>query len=700
MIVVEISGERQRVRINSFVCEDAIDERTTCNFWVVNKDYDKGFQKGEPVTVYAPDLRVDSDWTSGKMEPVEIEETEEFFIQPEYVLDMEITKGEIVFSGVIERAEGAYYTKDGILFFEIECVDWHYAADKRLAAKSYSEQYAGDIIIDLWESYLKDEGIVAGKSQGCTFNHGTNTINATAHGLAVDDRLRFYTEDTLPAELSEGNWYYVESVPDADSFTISESEGGAVLAFTDDGTGDHSFGHDYFIDNGPVIKEAVFNYVPISQALDAISERTGMWWKIDEHRQIIYRERDKYTAPWTVTSSDILYGSLKIEHSAWKYRNRQVIRGPLDETAEQTDIQHGDGEKRAFLVRYRLARKPEIEIDTGGGFVVVDPGDIGILGLEENKKWYWNKHSEVISQDDAEVALSDTDKVKVTYRGLFPVVIITQDYESIIDRINIEQHGTGIVEDVKQETQQTTREAAFQFANNLIEKYRVIGNTVSFQTLRRGLRPGHIVNINLPQYGINNREMLVESVALAPQGNNLLISDVKGVEGPDIGSWTRLFTEIVRRGEMVIRENIGEGEVVIIPLQFNKTWEAGEAPNIFNEVYPDAVEPLYDATHGLSFAPEDRIKYVAWYDGATELGRKALTQQTGAEKGSTEIFTLLYLEGFEALGDISHIGWWGGIDVTEVIDSGIEIDKQAHPSGTTEKTLDQAWQIEKTDTKW
>ncbi len=65
-----------------------------------------------------------------------------------------------------------------------------------------------------------------------TISAGT-TVTATAHGLAVNDIVRFGVDDigTL-AGVTEGTFYYVKAVPTDDTLTLSASPGGAVVAMT------------------------------------------------------------------------------------------------------------------------------------------------------------------------------------------------------------------------------------------------------------------------------------------------------------------------------------------------------------------------------------------------------------------------------------------------------------------------------------
>ncbi len=684
MLIVEIGGVRQRMRVNTFTLEDIIEAKTVCSFQVVDLDFNKRFTKGQPVKVYSRALVGDEDFQTGKMD-APANQLVEVFLQPHFVIEAEVNEGEIIFQGVIERSKAVNYLPGGALFHNIECIDYHYAADKRLVAKVYRDTNIMEIVYDIWASYLDDEDI--------TLSQPTYDLWHSGYGV--------------------------------------------------------------------VLEEAMFNYVPVSQALDALAERTGYWWKIDEYLQLHFVERSEYVAPWTLTGEEVLADTLAFESRAPKYRNRQVIRGPVDETSEQEEIKEGNGTDRTFVTGYPIARVPKVEVDLGGGYqeesiaikgieeakegvvnltgdavawvsgdkfvpaqagkvIVIDSNRYKVLTVTDSENivltadssvtdtdldyhfptWYWAKGESVILQDELDTEIDTAEYVKITYKGEFPIVIVSEAPSAIIEMRTIEQRGTGWVENVSDEPQHTTRSAALELAAQLLEKYDVIGNRLKFNTYRHGIRPGHLLTVNLPEYDLTDEQFLVEAVDTVDDTDRMLKYTVTAIQGPEEGNWAKLFDEIIRKGSLSVREGVGEGQVLTLPYNFTKDWVEAEAPNIFLEIYPDAVEPLYDATHGFSFEADERVKFVAWYNGAVELGRKAITQQTGATLGSTTMDTVTYLNPGEANTTITDIAWIGGENATLDLATGVEVDKQAHPNSPATKTTDEAWLINKTDNKW
>lgn len=65
-------------------------------------------------------------------------------------------------------------------------------------------------------------------------------ITATAHGLTVGRRVGFTTSGALPTGITASTIYYVQSVPTADTLTISATSGGAVINTSGSQSGTHT----------------------------------------------------------------------------------------------------------------------------------------------------------------------------------------------------------------------------------------------------------------------------------------------------------------------------------------------------------------------------------------------------------------------------------------------------------------------------
>jgi uncharacterized phage protein gp47/JayE len=81
-----------------------------------------------------------------------------------------------------------------------------------------------------------DTALFSGGSNVVTFTNGTDVVNLTAHTLVAGDAVRFGGEGVLPAEINEGQQYWVIN-PNVNDFQFSTTIGGSAVDFTDDGTG-------------------------------------------------------------------------------------------------------------------------------------------------------------------------------------------------------------------------------------------------------------------------------------------------------------------------------------------------------------------------------------------------------------------------------------------------------------------------------
>lgn len=583
--LIKINDQEILFGKNTLRIDDAIDERTTCRFDVIDMDGTQSYRKGQNVEVY--------------------------------------NNGVLIFAGVVETAKEIVIAQNGAKSHQINAVDWHYLADKRIIAKAYQNQTVGYIVRDIVENYLADEGV---------------TIDFIAHHtfLSTDQPVSYPFQST--------------------------------------------------VDDGQLLTEAVFNYSRVSDALDTLAEKAGYWWRIDENKKLYFVARTAFKAPFVATNNIMLKGSIAVDKGNPEYRNTQYIRGVKDVTDPQTEISVGDGDKKAFVVGYPIAKVPTIEVNLNGAGWVAQT--VGIRGLDGGRNWYWSKSSNTVSQDDSATPLAkDVDKIRIVYQGEFDVVIKSR-LQDEIDGLSTIDGTTGIVEDVADEPSASGRSAGFESANAKLKKFSIDGKKVSFKTWKKGLVIGQLLTVNLPQYGIIDEEFLIEAIAISKEDNKYYY-DVRAVLGIGNQSWTKFFYAMATRGQtFVIRENISEDQILTTLEEFTKIWEASDSPNIFKQVYA-AADLFPSDTLFPTFEQDERVDYFAWYSGATELGRKAVTKQTDNLK------TTVILSPLEANATITHVGWWGGIKATSAIGTGVEVDKQAYDKV---KTQLEAIQIDKTDT--
>lgn len=323
------------------------------------------------------------------------------------------------------------------------------------------------------------------------------------------------------------------------------------------------------IQNGPTIKKAVFNYISCAQALDYLKTATGYVWNIDKDKQLHFFERSTNAAPWTLDSSVQHIGFSK-NGTMEDYRNTQYVRGGKGKTATQTNevpTPAPDGQSRSFVMRFPIAERPTIEINlNGAGWVAISSSDVGINGLNTNKKWYWSYNSNILSQDESETVLVDVDAIRVTYVGLRNLFTKIEDTVEISSRIAIECN-SGIYEKMAVEKSLTTSAQALQFAAGLIDTFSEEKDKISFKTEVSGLEAGQLLTVDKPLFGISET-FIIESINIRPKDSETLEYSVNAIDGISVGGWEEYFKSILKNSKDLA---IAENEVLIL---INKQSEA------------------------------------------------------------------------------------------------------------------------------
>lgn len=341
------------------------------------------------------------------------------------------------------------------------------------------------------------------------------------------------------------------------------------------------------IQDGPIVQEAVFSYVPATNVLDKLSDIAGFTWWIDASKQIHFCDRGTFTAPFPIDQNAKIM-NVKVIKNRDNYRNRQYIRGGKGTTDPQTEIFKGNGAQKTFTVAFPIAKEPTVYVNDV-------QKTVGIKGVDSGKDWYWNKGDPVITQEESAPALQSADTLRVVYQGMFDIIALSTDFSAIFEIQSLEG-GSGIYESVVEEPYITTIDAAFQTANALLKRYAKLGKNVRFETYDTGLHAGQIITINLPVIGAVG-EFLIASVqyqSVKSFEHDYLFS-VEAVSNFATNSWTKFFRENLGRPKtFVIRENVQEKETLIrlVPQAESISWADSQIHNIYQCFFPsDSIYP-------------------------------------------------------------------------------------------------------------
>jgi hypothetical protein len=343
------------------------------------------------------------------------------------------------------------------------------------------------------------------------------------------------------------------------------------------------------IHNGGTISKAVFNYDNGNEAMNLLVDLTGLNWYIDENKQLHFIDRSSQTAPFNLSDGSMNYHGLQVKKKRGQYRNRQYLRAGHDKTSlitKEKPTPAPDGTSQTFVVRFPLAQKPSVFIDD----VEVLSSDIGIKGLDQNKKWYWNKESNAVIQDSSSVPLSSTQKIEITYYGLYPLRVVADNTEEI-DLRKAKEGGTGLYESVDQQAEIDDRDTAFDYAFARLDKFGIIPREITFNTYDSGLKAGQLLEINNTKHNLSGN-YLIESVTVRDDAGVTLYS-VKALDGSALGGWEQFFKSLVKGNKkMVIRDN--EVLVLLNTTIEKQAWIETVEKNIF--ACPVPSEELYPST--------------------------------------------------------------------------------------------------------
>ncbi|MBO8169959.1 MAG: hypothetical protein H0Z35_12365 [Thermoanaerobacteraceae bacterium] len=323
------------------------------------------------------------------------------------------------------------------------------------------------------------------------------------------------------------------------------------------------------IQDGPTITKAVFNYVPVSQCFDELSELTGFQWVINADKSADFFNRTTFVAPISIDENSNIR-NVRIRRSRADYRNRQYIRAGKDVSDPRTESFKGDGATRTFTVALPIAKAPTITVNG------VEQS-VGIGQVESGKQWYWNEGEKTFYQDYNEPVLTSTDTVEITYQGYFPIMVVADEESAQAERKSIEG-GTGIYESVEEAANINSGDAAMEYAMGKLRRYAKISEILTFNTFEAGLKPGQLLSVNLPSYGLSG-EFLISRVTITDPGraDGALNYYVEALSGEAVGSWTSFFKKIIQQGKtFVIREN----EVLIRLVQFRDRVMCGDSMTV------------------------------------------------------------------------------------------------------------------------
>jgi hypothetical protein len=268
----------------------------------------------------------------------------------------------------------------------------------------------------------------------------------------------------------------------------------------------------------------------------ALTKASGdYYWQVDQTSALTFVERHATPAPFCLQSADLLNTpSVQPNNAADLYRNRQTITNCVGVTGTLTETKIADGSANSWSMAYPLYSAPVITVSGVSK-------TIGVQGVDTGKDFYWQANSPTIGQDSGAAKIPSGYVNSFTYIGQFPTQVTADNLPEQAARALIETGTTGIVEAVEDGLGMLASNALI-YANGLLARFGN-NNTVEIiaTTLRSGLAQGQIIPVFIPEFGINNAQLLIVKVTtdgyLQSDGSVLYEYTIDATSGPNISNW-------------------------------------------------------------------------------------------------------------------------------------------------------------------
>ncbi len=326
-------------------------------------------------------------------------------------------------------------------------------------------------------------------------------------------------------------------------------------------------GVDSPLQSGFFINKLVSNYRFAGEVFDDLSSVTGMDWYIDPFNQLLFRQRQANPAPLSIErdatgdafTTTLKFNRLTVSGNRDAYRNRQFVRAGAARTDPLVEIFRGERDQSTWVVGFPIAEEPTILFNGS-------PATVGIRGLEDGFDYYWNRDDSTITKDDTTTAFKTSDVLTVTYIGLFPIILLTEDGDAIAERQSVEG-GSGVYEHLQDEPQIDTEDMAIERGDGLLRRYArlpdVLTVTTSESTEPRAgeITAGMLLPVVIPEADIN-ASYLVQRVGVSDDNSEFRYT-WSLIGGEHVGSWTDFFRRLALRS----RDDPSDTNEVLLLLQ-------------------------------------------------------------------------------------------------------------------------------------
>ncbi|HET9109681.1 MAG TPA: hypothetical protein VFN78_02535 [Ktedonobacterales bacterium] len=300
---------------------------------------------------------------------------------------------------------------------------------------------------------------------------------------------------------------------------------------------------------GPTITEVIWNGKQVSECLNYLAKQSGYWWNIDKNGVLFFQPYGGVSAPFVLDGTTVdATSNLSVTGGNTMYVNRQYVRGAYAQLGSRTETFHGNSLTRNFTLSYELSSTSSRDLAITLNGVAQTIGTKGASGAQ----WYVAIGDGVVAQDAGGALLGSGDTLSVTYKGRYPILALAANTGLISAQKGIEGGGSGYVESVYADTKVHTQGAAFQIAGGLLAHYGQTLTQLEFDiraTDAGALADGQMLTVNLSDFGLSGKQMLVSGVEISDQRDGVNIwYHVTAVGSPyDVANWQTWFQNLMNQ---------------------------------------------------------------------------------------------------------------------------------------------------------
>ena len=681
--LTEIKSWETAIEEGSFSIEDRIEERSVCDFVVMDTTAQYRFYKGQSVTV------------------------------------TDIISGLTLFGGFIDEVEEVQLSGTSALIHTISAVDNHYLADKRIVALAVADAHAGEIVRDILTDYLSIEGITEGEIQlgdtvsKCILNYVTaaDALDELAERAGftwwIDAYKRLYFCDRATisapwaitgADALEGSIVVTRGNPNYRNRQIVIGGMAKTILQTEYFGGDgqtRTFALNY------IVKE-IYS-IKVNGITKTVGERGGSgydWYYADEQDSV-----NQDASAVVLTSSDVLevkyYGLYDII-TVWEKPSEVYGRAAAEGSSGYVEAIHYDtaidsedmadeiattklnhyaeiGNKLTFrTLRHGLKAGQLASVSFPEHALSAQMLIMGVEITEEDAQIWYD-----VEAIEGPVEKSWTDIFAEMLRpGKIEILQGTDSGKGLLVLVGQQSDARYKEHSYLIETTDIALDALDGEVDGIFDILAAIQLVLDEHGGQLELHDGSILTLDDGVAYLDGEVITLDTALDALDG--VVDGHIEGIEDywNDHGNQYYLHDEIDSRSWGT----------------FYKSWLESATPNLFKTYYPSA--STYPGGE-IPFAFEDRVRYMSLYDGdGDEFFRKAITSGTGLdpddEDADTECTTICFVNLTEGVGMVTSVGWWGGVTASASLGTGHELDKQSY---IREKTNLESWLVRKYDTK-